>query len=146
MTETEGLVKIFVDLPDNEVAGGEGLWAKPVGPDRYEIRNVPFYAYDLHFNDVVRASPDAPDQKPRIRAVVKRSGHRTLRVVFPEGTSESTQVQLLDQLRTFGATYERASARYIALDVEPTGNYQAVCDQLWAWEQDGKLEYETGVR
>jgi hypothetical protein len=144
--EDEGLVKLFLDLPDNEVCGGESLWAKPVGPDLYEIRNVPFYAYHLHFNDVVRAGIGAPDEKPKIQGVVKRSGHKTLRVIFPDTTPEDRQAELLGQLRPFGATYERATNRYIAIDVEPSGNYQAVCDQLWAWEQDGVLEYETGVR
>ena len=143
--DKEGLVKIYLDLPDNEVVGGESFWAKPVGPDLYEIRNVPFYAYDLHFNDVVRASSDGPDLKPRVRTVVKRSGHKTLRVMFPESTADAAQGELLSQLGRFGATYERAGPRLVAIDVDPTGNYQAVCDQLWSWEQAGSLHYETGT-
>jgi hypothetical protein len=146
VTDTEGLVKLFLDLPDNEAVGGEGLWGKPVGPDLYEIRNVPFYAYDLHFNDVVRASIVNPGEKPRVSAVVRRSGHKTLRVIFPEQSTEEKQVELLAHLERFGVTYERASKSYLALDVDPTGDYQAVCDQLWAWEQQGVLHYETGVR
>lgn len=145
-SDNEGLVKLYLDLPDDEGVGGESLWARPVGPDLYEIRNVPFHAYDLHFNDVVRASTIAPGEKPRIQEVVKRSGHRTLRVIFPDATPESRQAELLGELRPFGATYERATRLYVAIDVEPSGDYQAVCDRLWAWEKDGILEYETGVR
>jgi hypothetical protein len=147
VTDETRLVKVWVEISDeDEVVSGESLWANPVGPERYEIRNVPFRAYDLHFNDVVHARAEAPDQKPRVLKVVSRSGHKTLRVIFSEATSEPEQVELLDQLRDLGATYERANTRLVAIDVEPAGDYQAVCDKLWAWEQAGKLDYETGVR
>src|SRR5262245_10698511 len=99
---SDGLVKLYLDLPDDEVVGGEGRWAKPVGPDLYEIRTVPFHGYDLHLNDVVRASLGAPDERPRIREVVRRSGHKTLRVVFPQGTADDRQVVLLTQLSPLG--------------------------------------------
>jgi len=146
MEVTEGLVKIYIDLPDDEVSSGESFWAKPVGPDLYEIRNSPFHAYDLHFGDVVKAVPDSADLKPRIREVVKPSGHKTLRVVFPKGTPKERQVDLLDQLTPLGASFERAGVHMVAIDVDPRGNYQDVCDQLWQWEQEGLLNYETGTR
>jgi hypothetical protein len=146
VTDGERLVKVWVALPDDEVVGGESLWANPVGPERYEIRNVPFHAYDLHFNDVVHARADNPDEKPKVLKIISRSGHKTLRVIFQEMIEEPEQVELLGQLRDLGATYERATACLVAIDVEPTGDYQAVCDKLWAWEKAGKLEYETGTR
>ena len=42
-----------------------------------------------------------------------------------------------------GVTWEGSDHRLFALDIPPTGNYQAVCDQLWQWEQERLLEYET---
>jgi Domain of unknown function (DUF4265) len=147
MTETkEGLVKVYVDLPGDTGAGGESFWAKPVEPDLYELRNSPWYAFDLHFGDVVRAVPNQPGEKPRIRKVVRRSGHKTLRVVFPKETPEAEQLALLDELKPYGASYERAHAYFLAVDVLPEGDYQKVCDLLWAWENAGKLEYETGTK
>jgi hypothetical protein len=74
MDNNEELVKIHVVLPDNETIGGECLWAKQLGNDLYEIRNAPFFAYDLHFYDVVRAIAKRPELKPSIIEVVKRSG------------------------------------------------------------------------
>jgi hypothetical protein len=142
----EELVKVFVDLPDDDARGAESMWAKQVGQSLYQVRNVPFYAFDLHFNDIVKAVPDGPGRKPRIIRVVKASGHKTLRVIFPADTPESRQVDMLSQLLPSGATYERATARMVAIDVAPDGHYQAVCDQLWAWEQEGFLWYETGTK
>ena len=73
MAETEELTKIHIDLGDNPESGGEAMWAKALGDDLYELRNSPFFAYDLNFLDIVRAIPQRPDLKPSIKAVVRRS-------------------------------------------------------------------------
>jgi Domain of unknown function (DUF4265) len=141
----EHLEKIYIDLPNDGVVGGESVWAKPLGGDLFEVRNSPWHAYDVHFGDVVRAIPRNADEKPWFREVVKPSGHKTLRVLFPKETPEVEQAGLLDQLSSDGASYERANSRLVAVDVLPGGNYQRVCDRLWAWEQEGLLDYETGT-
>ena len=82
MATDENLTKVHVDLPNNPAMGGESMWAVDLGNDLYELRNVPFHAYDLNFGDVVRATADSPELKPEIRGVERRSGHRTLRVFF----------------------------------------------------------------
>ena len=143
--DDEALTKVYIDLPEDGGPSSESFWARPLGDDLYELRNSPWYAYDLHFYDVVRALADAPDDKPRIREVIKRSGHRTLRVIFSDGTDPDTQSALLRQLNDRKAYYEKAWERFYAVDVEPDGDYQAVCNQLWAWEQEGILAYETGM-
>lgn len=141
----EGLVKVFVDLTD-EPFGGESFWARPLGNDEYELRNSPWYAFDLHFYDVVKALPDKQGEKPRIRGVIRRSGHKTLRVIFPAEVSNEKRVEMLTFLRRWEGFYENADGILYAVDVEPDGDYQAVCDQLSAWEQQGLLWYETGTR
>src|SRR5689334_3280740 len=79
MTPKFPLTKVHVDLPNHWAVGGESMWARPLGGSAYEIHNVPFYAYDLSFLDVVEAIPANPTQKPSILRVIRRSGHRTLR-------------------------------------------------------------------
>jgi hypothetical protein len=141
----EDLVKVYIDLPNETSTSGESFWAKPVGPELFELRNSPWYAFDLHFGDVVRATPDNPGERPRIRKVVRPSGHKTLRVIFPKETSEAEQVAILGELKPYGGSYERAYAHFVAIDVLPDGDYQQVCDMLWAWQQEGRLHYETGT-
>ncbi len=140
----EGLVKVFVDLHDAPYST-ESFWAKPLGDDLYELRNSPWYAFDLHFYDVVRAVPDQAGEKPRIAEVVRRSGHKTLRVLFSPDVSEATRVEKLRSLHQWRAFHENCDGRLYAVDVEPDGDYGAVCDQLWSWEQEGLLRYETGT-
>jgi hypothetical protein len=140
---SEALTKVYIDLPNHWAVGGESMWAHPLGDDVYEIRNVPFYAYGLNFLDVVKAVPASPDLKPSVVSVVRASGHRTLRVMFPESTPESQCIPLLESLRDLGASLEGATKRFFAIDIETEGDYQGVCDRLFEWEKEGVLSYET---
>jgi hypothetical protein len=140
----EGLVKVFVELHDAPFET-ESFWARPLGGDLYELRNSPWYAFDLHFYDVVRAIPDQPGEKPHITEVVRRGGHKTLRVLFPTEVGEPKRLEMLRSLHRWRGFHENCDGRLYAIDVEPEGDYAAVCNQLWAWELEGRLSYETGT-
>jgi hypothetical protein len=141
--EEDSLTKVHIDLPNHWATGGESIWALPLGDDLYEIRNSPFYAYDINWGDIVRVDSDDPKLKPEVREVVKRSGNRTLRVFFNEELSEEEQDSILSSLQYLDVSWERATERLVAIDVHPEANYQAVCDKLWGLENQGILEYET---
>jgi len=143
LDDTDDLVKIRIDIPDDPRSTSESFWALPLGGDLYELRNNPFLAFDLHFLDVVRAITDAAGEWPRIREVVRRSGHKTLRVFFLNKLPEPEQADLLARLRPH--RYERISPSFVAIDVAPEGSYQGVCNQLGEWQQQGILQYETGM-
>jgi hypothetical protein len=143
MEDDEELTKIVVDLPNHWATGGEGMWAKPLGGELFEIRNVPFYAYGLNFADVVRAVEPASNQKPVIQALVEAGGHRTLRVFFADSVPLTECPSLLKQLNRFRAYFEGATPRYFAIDVEPDGDYEATRAQLDRWRAEGVLEFET---
>ena len=119
------------------------MWARDLGDDLYELHNTPFYAYDLNYLDVVYAVSDDPNRKPLIQRVERRSGHRTLRVVFDNSIPAPQRPIQLKALDKFGVTWEGSNATLFALDIADSGNYQAVCDQLWEWENAGILGYET---
>lgn len=139
----ENLTKLHIDLPHHWGTGGESLWAEELGSDLYRIRNVPFFAYGLNFFDVVRATADSPDLKPEIREIVKPSGHKTLRLFFEDSVDRDEQVKLLESLHEYKAYYERANGIHVAIDIEPEGSYQDVCNRLSEWENAGLLSYET---
>ena len=84
-----------------------------------------------------------PDRKPEITELIRASGHRTLRVIFMDQRTEEEQVVHLKQLNHMHASFEGGTPGCFAIDVEPEGDYGAVCDQLSAWETSGILEYET---
>jgi hypothetical protein len=137
------LTKVHVDLPQHWATGGESLWARALGDDLYEIDNIPFYAYGINFQDVVRANVHHPDQKPRVEKIVHTSGHRTLRFFFGKEVPVDVQQETLDALRRLGLSFERADERYVAVDVPPNVDYEAVCSELAGLERAGRLKYET---
>lgn len=142
----ERLTKIRIDLGTSDSSiEGESFWAEPFGGQLYRLRNTPFYAFDLHFGDIVRAIQKSPGQMPTIREVVERSGHKTLRVIFTDQASEPETARILVELNDRATNHERAQGRLYALDVRPEADYQAVCDYLWNLEQRGLLHYETGT-
>ena len=64
--DDDSLVKVHIDLPNHWGTNGEALWARSLGGDRYQIDNVPFFAYDLNFRDIVEAVAISPDLVARI--------------------------------------------------------------------------------
>jgi hypothetical protein len=137
------LTKVHVDLPNHWATGGESLWARPLGGDLYELDNVPFYAYGLNYRDVVRATSDSPDLKPEVCEVVRPSGHATIRVSFGKHVPEERMLERLASLKSLATSFERATERYFALDLEPEANIAQVRAALDTWEQSGEADYET---
>ncbi|WP_309400036.1 DUF4265 domain-containing protein [Cerasicoccus maritimus] len=124
------LEKILVYLPNSYPIASESFWAAALGNELYRLENVPFFAYGLNFKDVVLATPNRGDPRPEIRKVVTPSGHKTCRVLFSDATSRSKQSELLDQLAPWGGLFERANDSYVAIDIQPDGDYAAIYSQL----------------
>jgi hypothetical protein len=141
----EGLVQLRVELPDQVDPREESLWAEPLGGDRYQLRTTPWYAHDLHLEDVVRAVSQAPGDWPTIQEVVESSGHQTLWVRFQDEVDETTVQQVLQRLAEAAVRAEANRGRLYALDVWPEGDFAGVCTYLWFLEQEGLLSYETGA-
>jgi hypothetical protein len=141
--DTSELTKVHLDLPNHWLHSGEALWAKPLGGDHYEIRNVPFCAYGLNWGDVVFAVAKAPELKPSVLSLVSQSGHRTLRVIFPKPYDVEAQSSKLSWIQASGAWLERFSTSMVCIDVEPNGDYDGICERLARLEAEGALEYET---
>jgi len=142
-TEEESLTKVYIDLPHHWATGGESMWALPLGGDLYEIRNTPFYAYGINWGDIVRAHAQDSTLKPEVREVVAPSGNKTLRVFLNKGLSQTDQDAILSSLQYLDISWERADDHYVAIDIHPEADYQAVCDKLMELEQEGTLVYET---
>ena len=107
------------------------------------MRNTPFYAYGLNFYDIVYAKAQAEDLKPSILKVHEYGGHKTLRVIFLDEASAEERSGRLKELNKYKAYHENANGILFAIDVEPGGDYGAVCDILYKWENEGVLSYET---
>jgi hypothetical protein len=144
MSDENSPCKIVIELGYHWAGiGGEGIWARPVGDNLYEVDNIPFYAYGINVADVVRARAPSPDMKPVVECVERASGHRTVRLHFSDGVVEPERLLMLRSLTQFQTSFEGDDAKYFALDVAPDGDYEAVLAQLQAWEDQDLLSFET---
>lgn len=142
-SSSENLVKVHVDLPNNWATSGESMWATDLGNNRYRLENVPFFAYGLNFHDVVIAIPVSEETIPEIRSVEQPSGNRTLRIHFEEHVGRSEQEKMLDALKKFQSSYERATSHSISIDVDADGDYLGTFDYFEGLEKRGLLGFET---
>ena len=137
------LTRIRVDLPNHWWHKEELLWARPLGNDAYEIAKMPFCAYGLNCGDVVLATPDAPELKPEVRSVLRRSGNRTLRMSFCDQLSNEEQQPVISALESMGTELERVTVQFVCVNVPPTADLQTVRNYLMTQESAGVLEHET---
>ena len=141
--EDDRLEKVFVDLPNHWGTSGESMWAIKLDCDLYQIDNVPFYAYGLNYRDKVQTDSTDSTRKPIVKKVVEASGHETIRVLFSKGVGEKKQVPIIDELGRMGVEIERAFEKYVALDIPPETDYDAVRNKLDDFQGKDILQYET---
>ena len=133
MSEQDGLVKVQLSGPDGDV---ETLWARPLGSDRYELDNTPWYAYGVSWHDVIEACRHTPDGFPEFVRVVQKSGFRTIRLILDPPAADGNETQrILDRLTQLGCSYEGANPGFIGVDVPPSVDLMTIRDFLITTEQ-----------
>jgi hypothetical protein len=130
---------LFRVPPEDGSAHVETLWATALGGDEYKIDNSPFYAYSVSWEDVVYAPFDETEGRPAFVRVVKKSGHRTIRIKFDPPVQDGNESdQILQSLVSLGCTYEAANRGYMAIDIPQEVDLENVRQYLIAhaaqWE------------
>tara|TARA_R100000656_G_scaffold121302_1_gene96180 strand:+ start:1141 stop:1596 length:456 start_codon:yes stop_codon:yes gene_type:complete len=111
------LVKVFIDLPADEPFETEAFWAKKVGDSIYNIENVPFFSYEVHFNDIVEAIPIESSSQLKIIKIVKPSNRFETRVVLNNFNLIENQEKLLYTFSLFDLEYEHAKNGFFAISL-----------------------------
>jgi len=147
MSEEQGTLEhVILDVSDSLFRmTGERVWALPLGDNLYEIRNTPWHTCDVNWGDIVRAVSDSPDHWPTMQEIVRRSGHRSLHIIFFKETTDIEKQDVLSRLKQWRASYENAQDRLYAIDVDPEGDFDALCNFLSTPERRRLLDYRTTV-
>lgn len=119
----------------------EQLWARQLAADRFEICCIPFFVYDLALGDEVMTYSEL-DRQFVVKSVAKKSGHYTFRAWFKDPHARD---EVHAKMHAIGVLFEWRfpGGNLLAIDA-PEPLAQTVADILWAEEQAGRLEYETG--
>lgn len=121
---------------DREVAT-EQLFARQIGPYRFELCCIPFFLYDLALGDVVET-----DQDYVVLKVVDPSGRYVFRIWF--GDTEHPRDEIVERLIELGALLEWSSANLLAVDARDEDHAQQIADYLAAAEAEDLLLFEAG--
>jgi hypothetical protein len=120
----------------------EQLWARQLGPDRFELCCIPFMTYGLALGDVVET--EAQDGHEHLVArVAEPSGRLTMRVWFLDA---SVAEEVAVGLAAAGALLEWRGewSRLLAVDAADEGMADAIAETLRGYEDAGELTFETG--
>jgi hypothetical protein len=96
----------------------------------YQLENSPFFAIGLSWEDTIEAKPGESGVL-EYKQCVKKSGNRTLRIMFEEfRLNEDPAQHILNRLSEMGASYEGMQPRLVSLNVPPEVNLASVTDYL----------------
>jgi len=124
----------------------EGVWARPVSGEEYELENVPWFARGFACGDRVRARPDDEGVLTVVEQIAW-SGRYTIRVIPTADTAAETQIQeVIDMFTPLGVECEGALSafRIVALDIAPTGPLAEITALLRDGETRGRWGWEEG--
>lgn len=126
-------VTLTTENGEGESPDIECPWADYLGNDQYRLKNFPFFFYGLSYDDIFVAKPiSADDNMPHFERVIKKSGHKTVRIIFSESikTSEESR-KILSDLTDFGCGYEGTNGEvYFVINIQPHCDFWKICEYL----------------
>lgn len=143
----ENLVKVFFELEPGEWHGFcvESLWAEFVSYNQYKIRNIPFYAKGVSFEDVINVRE--VDGNLEYQSTGIPSGNSTYRILVEREKYDNGFLMYWTPLETMGCSYEsgeRDRGLILAVDVPPDADVHAVFAQLEKGENEELWSFEEG--
>jgi len=141
----EDQVRIQIVVRNSSKITKETTWARHLGDDLYEIKSPLHIVVGPHLHDIVRAKTVSGESVPSVIEVVKRSGYKTLHILFKKGVSDEQQGMIVDRLREFGAENEGPFERFYTIVLSPNADYEGVIAYLNAEKHRGMIIYEPDV-
>jgi len=119
----------------------EQVWLHDVGDGTYVLACIPFMVYGLALGDVVRLAPDG-----RVAEVVRRAGHRVLRVLLNEDEDADRWAGTVDAAKSCvagaGLLSEWHGQRFVSVDLPPDARAGGLFETMGRIVQDGLGHWE----
>jgi Domain of unknown function (DUF4265) len=138
-------VKFFLNTDEWHGFESETVWSEEISNNKYRIRNTPFYAKDVSFQDVVKAKKIGQDLC--FENHLLRSGHSTYRIILDNKISNIEFQENWKRMENLGCSYERTNLgnmKLFAVDVPPLADIHTVYTLLEEGEEKGVWEFEEG--
>lgn len=117
---------IYTDLNGN--VSEELIWVKPIGNELYKIDNIPFFAPNLAYEDII--SIEHEGDKLYFENLIEMSGNSTVQVVFFE-KNKNIENAILKQIESFQSSWEgMEGGGYYSLNIPESVNYKDIREFL----------------
>lgn len=133
MSETDSRkVVLCWEYEDSDDAEVETPWADYLGNDQYQLKNFPFFYYGLSYDDIFEAKIiHEDDDRPYLTKIIKKSGHKTVRVIFEKSIKESDEgLNILNAVKEMGCGYEGNGTKFFVINIQPHCDFWQVCNYL----------------
>lgn len=130
------IVLVYKDIEDN--IAEETVWAISLNNNNYKIDNIPFFAPNLAYEDIISIEND--NGVLYFDDLIQPSGHSTIQVIFFDKEKSNDVIQNLEK---FGCKWESMKEQpYYAIDIAPNIDYKTVKDYLNSEYDKGVLDYK----
>lgn len=141
------LVKVVFYLGRDQWHGfeTESVWAERISDNLCRIRNSPFYASGVSFEDVVFVKEQGGLLV--FEAVSTASGHSTYRILVEKSVTKAEFEKYWLPLEKLGCSYESADSgrmSLLAVDVPPSVDVYKAYELFTLGEQSGVWGFEEG--
>lgn len=130
------VVLVYKDIED-EIAE-ETIWSEKLDNGYYRIDNIPLYAPNLSYNDIIAVEED--EGVLYFDDLIESSGHSTIQIIF---FKEDEAKGVLTKLEKLGCSWEGMKSQpYYSVDVSPSVNYADVRQILDEEAEKEILDYK----
>lgn len=131
--------KVIITYYDiNKKIAEERLWIEQKSESEYQLKNIPFFAPNLAFNDIISVEDDDGDFY--FEDLIKASEHSTIQIVMFNNKQIDDVLKNLEELR---CSWEGMDGqKIIAVDVPPSVNYAEVQEYLQKMQANNIFDYK----
>ncbi|WP_312901537.1 DUF4265 domain-containing protein [Chryseobacterium taichungense] len=131
--------KVIVTYYDvEEKIAEESLWIDKLDNDEYQIKNIPFFAANISYDDIIKVETD--EGILYFEEVVKTSEHSTIQVVIFRHEFIDTIIENIELLK---CSWEGMNnQKFIAIDVPKDIHYSGIKNYLDKQFEENVLDYK----
>ncbi len=118
------VILTYYDIEGNTAV--ETLWAEFKEDIKYQIKNIPFFAPNIAFNDIITVEEE--NGNLHFDEIINASEHSTIQIVF---FNEKEMDKVIKDIELLNCSWEGMyNQKLLAIDVPPNVNYSIVKEYL----------------
>lgn len=130
------VILTYYDAEEN--IAEETLWIEALDNNEYQIKNIPFFAPNIAYNDIIKVEND--EGILYFDEIIKTSEHSTIQVVFFK-----TEIieDVIKEIESLGCSWEGMdNQKLLAIDIPSNVNFNKIKEYLNDQFEKNVLDYK----